>query len=100
MSVHIEDLASAIYFYAPGESYAAGSEPSAIASMSRREHGEVEILATKGDLTLTNLRELVRQLTARGVHRLHIKRRKGHRVPMGRCVKSDKAFDYYQVDLA
>lgn len=100
MSVHIEDLASAVYFYAPGDSYEAGSEPAAVGSLARKEHGEVEVLSTKGELSLPNLRELVRQLTDRGVHRLHIKRRKGHRVPMGKLVKSEKAFDYYVVDLA
>lgn len=100
MTVHIEDLAGAIYFYAPGDSYAAGSEPVATGSLARVAHGEAEVLATLGELSRQNLRELVRQLKDRGYHRLHIKRRRGRRVPLGKRVRSDQAFDYYQVDLA
>lgn len=99
MTCHIEDLSSAIYWFHPGQSYAAGDEPKTIGCIARKDHGEVEIMATKGELTKQDILACFDKLRERGVHRLHVKRRKGHRMPFGKKVRSDQSFDYYQVDL-
>lgn len=99
MSVHIEEIAAAAYFYRGGEGYENGDEPVALATLVRKDHGEIEVMATMGELSRHNLRELVAQLQARGYRCMHIKRARGRRVPLGRMVRSDQAFDYYVVDL-
>lgn len=99
MSVHIETLSSAVYFYAPGDSYDKASPVQAIGVLLRKDHGEVEVMATHGELSVANLRELVVKLRGCGYTLMHVKRAKGHKVPLGQLVRRDERFDYYAVDL-
>lgn len=100
MSVHFENLSRLFRCYAPGDSYEAGSEPIAIGTVCRRDSGEVEIMATMGELCRQDLRDLIAHLRDDGVHTICIKRRSGHRVPFGHLVKSDGRFDTYELTIA
>ncbi|TVO57547.1 hypothetical protein [Denitromonas halophila] len=97
MSVHFETLTRVFRCYAPGESFAAGAEPIAVGVVNRRDSGEVEVMATMGQLNRADLRDIVAGLGAEGVTRILIKRRRGHRVPLGRLVSSGDRFDIYEV---
>lgn len=96
MSVHFERLAQVFRCYAPGHSFGAADEPTAMGVAARTATGEVEIMATMGKLTRADLRDIVAQLAADGVARIIIKRRKGHTVPMGRLFHTDGKFDYFE----
>lgn len=95
--IHIEHIASVIRVYRPGQSYAAGHEPKAVATVARTDHGAVEVMAAMGRLTRADMREIARNLATAGVRVLVIKRPKGRGVPGGRLVRSDGPFSYYEV---
>lgn len=97
--IHIEHLTSVVRVYAPGCSYAGGDEPKAVATLSRTDAGEVEVMAAMGRLGRADMRELARSLAEDGVHTLVVKRRTGHGVPLGRLRKTHGPFSYYEVSL-
>ncbi|MFN3987595.1 MAG: hypothetical protein ACK4KV_19060 [Rhodocyclaceae bacterium] len=97
MTIHIEHISSVIRVYRPGESYAAGNEPKAVATVARTDTGAAEIMAAKGQLTRGDMREIALQLAAAGVRVLVIKRPRGRGVPGGRLVRSQGPFSYYEV---
>jgi len=100
VSVHFEVLSRVFRCYAEGESYEAGDEPIATGVVNRRDCGEVEIMATLGTLHRHDLRDLIAGLGDAGVTVIRIKRRKGHRVPLGRLVESTELFDIYELSPA
>jgi hypothetical protein len=97
--IHIEHLVSALRVYAPDRSYEAGDKPKAVATLSRTDVGEVEVMATMGRLGRADMRDIAHRLAAEGVHTLVIKRPVGHGVPLGRLRKTHGRFSYYEVSL-
>ena len=100
MTVHFENLARVFRCYAPGESFEDGSEPIAIGVVSRRDSGQVEIMATMGQLTRADLRELIAKLGEDGITTIRIKRQRGRHVPYGRLVEPGPLFDIYELSPA
>lgn len=98
--IHIEHLTSVVRIYAPGHSYAAGDEPKAVATLSRTDVGEVEIMAAMGRLGRADMRGIAQALAANGVRMLVVKRRAGHGVPMGKLRKTHGPFSYYEISTA
>jgi hypothetical protein len=98
--IHIEPMASAFYVYADGDSYEFGDEPQAIGSLCRTGSKRMEVMATKGELTRKDLRDLARELKEKGVRVIEVKRVRPHRVPLGKLVRSEGPFDIYEIDTA
>lgn len=97
--IHLEHIASVIRVYRPGESYLAGDEPKAVATVARTDTGAAEIMAAMGRLTRADMRSIACALAADGVRMLIIKRPKGRGVPGGRLVRSAGPFSYYEIEV-
>ena len=97
MSVNIEEIAAAAYFYRGGGDMKTAMSRWRSPRWCAQDHGEIGD-GHDGRAIAPQPAELVAQLQARGCY-MHIKRARGHRVPLGRMVQSDQTFDYYVVDL-